>query len=272
MKGNTGYWIVGSILGAAIFGLSLTIVVIVRSRSVPNYDAQTNTTTADPAYIRKLEEEQRRVKERSQEEADRTNRIATQRNDTIAKMCATPKGREETVAACFKDLKCTQPEMDAVIARGADAKERDRLKKLSFAESVAAMARKAKDGFDMSMGEAAAIAMILKNEGQGVLDLLPKTSIGEASKDTDDNRGKTLRASGSVVQIRGAGSGSARIYEGTLATDNGKFIYFFCPFSTDGIVDGTYAGFRGVFLQEYSYKNTGGGVTHSLLAIGHFTQ
>ena len=72
------------------------------------------------------------------------------------------------------------------------------------------------------------------------------------------------------IEISADHSTDLTIYEGSLMTDGGAIVRFFCPAATDGIVDGTWARFRGVFVQEYDYANVAGGQTKSLLLVGTF--
>ncbi len=72
--------------------------------------------------------------------------------------------------------------------------------------------------------------------------------------------------SGNVVEIH-ARSG---VYEGAIMSDDGRVAHFVTPLDTDGIVSGSWAAFRGVFVQEYDYANVSGGQTQSMLLVGGF--
>lgn len=104
--------------------------------------------------------------------------------------------------------------------------------------------------------------------GLPMLDLMPSTSLAEAKKDPHGSRGKVLKVSGNVIEIHRAKNGD--IFEGAIMTSGMSVVRFVTSLSTEGVFDGTWASFRGVFVQEYAYPNVSGGQTRSLLVVGAF--
>ena len=179
----------------------------------------------------------------------------------------TPAERDAVVRSCAVSAGCSQADMNKVIAAGATQKERDHLELLGFAVTAESMAKKGHDGATPDLAAVLGVSMVVRQEGLKVFDLMSKASVADADKDPDGARGHVVKVSGTVVQIRKVESGS---YEGTLATEGGKFIYFITPLATDGVYVGNWAAFRGVFVQEYVYHNAAGGTTASLMLIGGF--
>jgi hypothetical protein len=101
----------------------------------------------------------------------------------------------------------------------------------------------------------------------GITDLLklPKTTRAEFAKDPAAERGKVLKVSGTIVQIQREGP----LFVGILSDDL-RFVSFFTPGRTAGIVDGSTASFVGVAMQKFSYTNAVGGQTEAVLVVGRF--
>ena len=178
----------------------------------------------------------------------------------------TPDERERKIRACAGTEACKQPQMDAIIASGADEKERGHLEIVSFAAAAEKFAKAGQDGTSMTPAPVGAVGVILMQHGKAVLDAMPKTSAAEAQKDSDGSRGKVVRVGGSVIEIRK----DKEIYEGTIAIDGGGYAYFITPLPTPGVFAGSWASYRGIYIQEYAYPNVSGGQTRSLLLVGAF--
>lgn len=100
------------------------------------------------------------------------------------------------------------------------------------------------------------------------LGTLEKTSFAKVKKDSDAERGKLLCSSGSLVSIRTIKSGS--IYDGLLMTPSSNIISFFAVRSSGELVERSVAKICGIVVGKYSYRNSGGGTTHSVSVIGLF--
>jgi hypothetical protein len=108
------------------------------------------------------------------------------------------------------------------------------------------------------------VSLALTQGGSQSLAKLYSANLAEAKKDSDATRGKRLEASGRVIEIRR----EKDIYFGSLLTPGGTVLTFVTPFTTDGVFANTQANLVGAYVQEYAYKNTGGGQTRSLLVVG----
>jgi hypothetical protein len=181
-----------------------------------------------------------------------------------------PVQREMGIRQCIdKGDACHKGTLDGIIASAKSPKEAAHLNDVGGAEYISYAARGGTDGNEIS-GASVGLAGGLIANNPKLLAMIPTTSVPAAKKDTVAERGKVINTSGNVIEIAADHSTKTTIYEGSLMTDGGAIIRFYCPTSTDGIVDGTYARFRGVFIQEYDYPNVAGGQTKSLLLVGVF--
>ena len=126
------------------------------------------------------------------------------------------------------------------------------------------------DGIELAIAEAIVLSAYLTANGLSFATIakLPKGSFAEAMKDPGAERGKAIVVGGKVLQIDKDGD----YFKGLLCADRwcNKIYYFITPGTTRGIVGGKWARFAGVVTQKYSYSNTGGGQTHSILLVGYF--
>jgi hypothetical protein len=108
------------------------------------------------------------------------------------------------------------------------------------------------------------------------LAALPETSFGKFKKDPSAERGKRLCATGLVGEITDATAGGtvgdlpARSLYGGKMAEGTNVITFYAVGSTGGIVQGNTARFCGVATGIYSFPNSLGTTTHSVLASGMF--
>lgn len=190
------------------------------------------------------------------------------RAKTIASSAAMPsETRDAWVRQCVQKLGCKQWQVDAII-EGAPPSDQPRLTRISMAAAAEDLAKAASDGTQLSVAQAGPIAGLLARADVGLaaLDLMSPTSLAEAKKDPAGARGKVLRVSGRIIEIRKTGD----LFEGALATDNGSIVRFATMLSTAKLFEDSYATFRGVFVQEYDYPNVSGGQTRSLYLVGGF--
>lgn len=180
--------------------------------------------------------------------------------------------RDEWIRACVEkgsEGGCHQWQVDAMIAGVIDEKERLRAERVSFAEAAERTARtNGEDGSTKSVVPLGMIAGLVArpNLGLPMLDLVHGTTLADAKKDPDEARGKRIRVGGNIIEIHASGGGA----EGALMTDGLTVVRFYTGMSTDGIYDGGWATFVGVFIQEYDYANVSGGETRSYLLAGAF--
>jgi hypothetical protein len=159
----------------------------------------------------------------------------------------------------------TQDAVDGCID-GAPVSERAGLELVSYATAAEELAKTASDGSELSVQAIAGISRIMQLVGLPMVDKCKKTTMGEAKKDPGAERGKALSVTGRVIEIHGNGG----LFDGGIATDGVTIVHFETPMSTRGIVEGSYVTFRGVFVQEYAYKNVTNGQTRSVALVGAF--
>lgn len=102
------------------------------------------------------------------------------------------------------------------------------------------------------------------------LNAIGETTAAVAKKDPDEARGRLLCSTGSVVQIQAASTKRGKIYEGILFLDGAHPLRFVAVGSTGTLVEHSWARFCGIVTGLSSYKNTGGGTTHAVVAVGMF--
>lgn len=190
---------------------------------------------------------------------ERAARLATLRTWTPAQRAAHAK------ACAVDDHRCGGVTLDE-LRTAASEKEATAIRKVWDIWSAHNIAKKATDG-QMDMVHVAIVNAGVSSAGADMLDVLPKTSLAEADKDPSASRGSVANATGTVIEIRKEGP----VFEGAIAAD-GHIVRFITPFPTPGIIKGSRASFRGIFVQEYAYPNVSGGETRSLLLVGTFNR
>lgn len=180
-----------------------------------------------------------------------------------------PDERARELRSCIALGSCLPDDVSAIYASAATEQERTRLRRIAGAEEAMKAAASGVDGEHMSASTIAGVLFALEKAGTvETLREMPKTTLGAAAKDPGAARGSAIVVSGSVVEIRR----SDAFYEGAIATDSMKIARFVTKLPTRGIEQGSWATFRGVFVQEYDYPNVSGGQTRSLLLAGAFDQ
>lgn len=96
-----------------------------------------------------------------------------------------------------------------------------------------------------------------------------ETTIGEAMKDSDAERGKRLCDVGLIAQIEARELSGVKVHEGILLVGS-EPIHFLAAGPTSGLVARTPAGFCGVFTGRFRYKDSSGGTTTAITVVGMF--
>jgi len=155
-------------------------------------------------------------------------------------------------------------------ARVALVAEEERARAMQAIAEIRSLLENAEDGDELSLVQIILVANHLaKNDLKfSAISQLPRTDFGEAMKDADSERGKAMVVSGSVIQIAKDGE----YFTGLICGGSycSRVYHFVTPGTTRGINQGSYVTFAGVFVQRYSYSNSGGGTTHSLALVGYF--
>ncbi len=155
-------------------------------------------------------------------------------------------------------------------ARAKLVKAEEQAKALQAISDIRALLAGAKDADELSFPQIVAVANHLSSNNikYSTIAQLPGGNFGEAMKDPDSERGKSMVISGRVIQISKDGD----YFKGLIWTGNfyNQIYYFITPGTTRGISQDSYAFFAGVFAQRYSYSNSAGGTTHSVVLVGYF--
>ncbi|HOD00497.1 MAG TPA: hypothetical protein PKH54_11170 [Myxococcota bacterium] len=155
-------------------------------------------------------------------------------------------------------------------ARAKLVRAEEQAKALQAISDIKALLAGAEDADELSFTQILAVANHLSSNNikYSTIAQLPRGNFGEAMKDPDSERGKSMVISGRVVQISKDGD----YFKGLICTGDfcDRVYYFITPGTTRGISQESYVSFAGVLAQRYSYSNSGGGTTHSVALVGYF--
>jgi hypothetical protein len=98
-----------------------------------------------------------------------------------------------------------------------------------------------------------------------------ETTHGKVMKDSEEELGKRMCNSGSVVQISvlKLPSGKKLSY-GLLLTGGGNLYQFYAALSSGDLVEGKHGRLCGFVTGTYTYANSGGGTGHAVSMVGIF--
>jgi len=99
---------------------------------------------------------------------------------------------------------------------------------------------------------------------------LDETSYARVMKDSQEERGKRLCATGQIVQIEVERLKFGKVATGLLLTGRGNLFHFSAVGSSGDIVERSRARICGVVTGKYSYSNSGGGTGHTVQVVGMF--
>lgn len=89
-------------------------------------------------------------------------------------------------------------------------------------------------------------------------------------KDSDDQLGKRICASGQIIEIS-ANEVAGKVYVGELANmDSGNIFRFIALRSTGDLVEQSNARFCGIVTGKVNYSNSMGGESHAIQLVGMF--
>jgi hypothetical protein len=194
---------------------------------------------------------------------DPTAAARAQRVDKIKTW--TPAQRMTWVKHCLSQP-CADDEVIDVTSAAATTDEIAALGHVGYARIVAHFAALGVDGDTLSDSAIQGILQTYRTDPAVGISLLPHTTRGAAMKDIVSERGKYLTVSGTVLQIQRDGDA----FWATLFDDAGNANYLITALDADGVDEHTRASFEGVAVQRYTYSNTIGGATQSLLVVGAF--
>lgn len=97
-----------------------------------------------------------------------------------------------------------------------------------------------------------------------------ETSTALVQKDPEEERGKRLCASGTIVEIKVERFDGGKAYVGELMTGGGSIFRFYTVGSSGALVGQSWARVCGVVVGKYDYSNSVGGATHAVALVGMF--
>ena len=97
-----------------------------------------------------------------------------------------------------------------------------------------------------------------------------ETTFKLVKKDSDEEKGKRLCATGRLIQISVEKTNLGKVYSGLLIT-NSRDIYSFSNVGSSGsLVEEDRVRTCGIVIGNYSYSNSGGGTGHTVQLVGMF--
>jgi hypothetical protein len=159
-----------------------------------------------------------------------------------------------------------EPWMVEAIIDGAPPADQQRALRVWFAAVSEEAATGATDD-ELATAAAASIAATVARRGLGLAMLaeMPVATLASASKSPDRARGKTLKVTGRILEIRSRDG----VVEGALVTDTKTVVRFVTAMGVKGLRAGSSATYRGVFLRHVIEDATRGAAP-SLVVIGAF--
>lgn len=98
-----------------------------------------------------------------------------------------------------------------------------------------------------------------------------ETSFGKIRKDSEEEIGKRMCISGSIIQIEVVKLDvGKKVSVGLLMSNGGNIYHFVNALSSGEIVQNKYARTCGFVVGAYSYANSGGGTSHGVDLVGIF--
>jgi len=258
---SAAVWVV---VGSAVIGVGILVMALaIKERDDREARAK---AAAEQAASAALVQEEAAAAAASAAARQREADIASAK----AQSAAMGRARRDTwIRQCMENPKCGKWQRDAIIEGAPAGAERDHANLVRAAADASITARQyGKDGPELSMVPAGLIAGLVARErvGFALFPRMAKTSVAEAKKDPATARGRVIQVSGNVVEIHQSGE----LSEGALVTGDMDVIRFVTAMSTKNIYERSWASFTGVFIQNFSYVNVGGGETQSVLLSGAF--
>ena len=98
-----------------------------------------------------------------------------------------------------------------------------------------------------------------------------ETTYALVQKDTNEERGKRLCASGSIIEIEAVEAADNRkMHRGLLMTSASKVLSFIAVASTGSLADESEARICGVVTGKFDYTKSAGGTGHAIDMVGMF--
>lgn len=198
------------------------------------------------------------------ETADIARAAATARTTSFA---MNRERRLQWLRECAHAPTCEPWLVDAIVD-GAPREDQQRALLVSFAAVSEEIARAATDD-ERATAAASAIRRTIARPGMGMAMLgeMPATTPASASRSPELARGRTLKVTGRILEIRSRDG----VAEGTLATEAKTIVEFSTEMGTKGLRAGSPVTFFGVFLRRSAASDaTGPSPPPSLVVVGAF--
>lgn len=123
---------------------------------------------------------------------------------------------------------------------------------------------------DMSPGAASLATWSISHLKWSELNELPATRYALVMKDSDEERGKKLCATGIIVEVASEKTEQGKVYHGGLFDEDRHVYRFTAVGSTGELVAQSQARFCGVVIGREDYSNSAGGTAHAVYLVGMF--
>jgi hypothetical protein len=177
------------------------------------------------------------------------------------------------LGACSKHEEASNaPQATAPQATEAEApKVEPKREWASLDEAVAALAPMFSDEHgNLSPGAAVLASWGAKRLKWDELQKLPQTKVALVMKDSEQERGKRICTSGSIIEIAAEEFNGDKFFIGGMFGESSKIYRFVAIGSTGELVDRSRARFCGVVIGRFDYPNSAGGTAHAVQLVGMF--
>jgi hypothetical protein len=173
--------------------------------------------------------------------------------------------RLQWLRQCAHSSRCEPWLVDAIVD-GAPPEDQQRALRVWFAAVSEEAATNATND-ELATAAAASIAGIVARRGMGLALLaeMPVATVASASKSPAHARGKTLKVTGRILEIRSRDG----LVEGALVTETKTVVRFVTSMGVKGLRAGSSATYRGVFLRHVIEDATSSAAP-SLVVVGAF--
>lgn len=148
----------------------------------------------------------------------------------------------------------------------------DKFSELSFDAAVAALKSQMKDTFDEMNPATLALGMWASKRlaWADVAVAKNETSVALVMKDSEEEAGKRMCASGMIIEIAVQKIQGHKLAVGLLITNARSIVRFVAAGSSGALVANSGARFCGVVTGKFDYGNSAGGTGHGIQMVGMF--
>lgn len=178
-----------------------------------------------------------------------------------------PERRLQWIRQCMQVAACKSWQIDAIID-GAPPEDQRRALRVSLAALAEDAAKAAPDGDDLASVPATRVVALVgrPSMGSALLDEMTATTLAIARRDPDAARGRVIKVSGRIIELRTTHG----LSEGLLLTQDGTAVRFMTNLPVSGLKATSISTYRGVFVQRHLYKSSTGQRKQSFVVAGAF--